>query len=114
MIYPELLQSLIALNEAKIVNKPQQNLRSKIGSLIRSIENLEAKRARIDYELKKQKRSLARKRMELKKDSKHLAVKVESATGSGMLNEHVQQEIRNLRNQDNFLLQKSAEILENF
>lgn len=114
MINPALLQSLAALNEAQVINKPQKNLRSKIESLIRSIENLEAKRARIDYELKKQKRSLARKRMELKKDSKHLASKLESATGSGVLNEHVQRQIQDLRNQDNSLLQKSAEILENF
>lgn len=114
MIFPSELTRLAEASQMKVITQPQQNLRSKIESLIRSIDNLEAKRSRIDYELKKQKRSLARKRMELKKDSKHLRAKTESALQSGALNESFHSRTVNILNQDSSLLQRSAEILDNF
>jgi predicted nucleic acid-binding Zn-ribbon protein len=59
-----------ALQEAvskKMISTADQNLRSKIGSLIKSIENLQEKKSRIEYEIRKQQKSLARKREELKR-----------------------------------------------
>lgn len=109
---PKLLTSqLDVLTEAQVISTPERNLRSKIDSLLRSIENLESKRARIDYELKKQKRSLARKRMELKKDSKHLKAKTESALKAGVLIEQADPRFP-WNSIDDYLLQESARKLD--
>lgn len=109
---PELFQlTLHELTKAKVISEPRANLRSKMDSLLRSIENLEAKKSRIEYEIKKQKRSLARKRIELKKDSKSSMAKLESALESGVL-------IREISpgepkaSIDDYLLQESARILD--
>lgn len=64
------------LTENTIPQNSKQNLESKIESIIRSIENLSEKKVRIDFELKRQKRSLARKREELKRVSKSSQAKV--------------------------------------
>jgi t-SNARE complex subunit (syntaxin) len=66
----EILENVsIQLEEKKIPipKSPELQLKSKIASIMRSIENLSQKKGRIEYELKRQKQSLERKRLELKK-----------------------------------------------
>lgn len=60
------------LEEASLISAPEKNLRSKVESILRSLQNLEAKKRRIDYEIKKQKFSLEKKRKELLRNSKRL------------------------------------------
>lgn len=60
---------LILLESSGLINSPEANLRSKVNSLTEQIKLLEAKRTRLDYEIRKQKKSLVRKREELKKNS---------------------------------------------
>lgn len=106
-----LKQQLQILKEAGVISEPEQNLRSKVDSLVRSIENLSAKKLRIEYEIKKQKRSLARKRMELKKGSKHSKAKLESALESGLLIENSGRGSTTDPTLD-YLLRESARILD--
>lgn len=104
-------QQLQLLSEAGVISEPEQNLRSKVDSLVRSIENLTAKRLRIEYEIKMQKRSLARKRMELKKGSKHSKAKLESALETGLLIGEFGRKITTDPTLD-YLLRESARILD--
>lgn len=46
---------LTQLEEAQVISTSEKNLRSKIDSIVRSLENLSEKRARIDFEIKRQK-----------------------------------------------------------
>jgi hypothetical protein len=57
------------------INTPRKNLISKIDSILRNLENLNQKKLRIEFEIKKQKSSLHRKRDELKKAQKSLRVR---------------------------------------
>jgi hypothetical protein len=57
------------------INTPRKNLISKIDSILRNLENLNQKKLRIEFEIKKQKFSLHRKRDELKKAQKSLRVR---------------------------------------
>lgn len=94
-----------------IPKNPRQNLESKIGSLINSLENLASKKARIEFEIKKQKRSLTRKREELKRVSKSISGKTRLAlesTYSDSDREQVLQEQKRIQS----LLSESARILE--
>lgn len=102
---------LSRLNEVSVITEPEKNLRSKMDSLLRSIENLTAKKLRLDYELKRQKRSLARKRLELKKVTK-LTVRIETAQEIGSLNEQTVTAKDALTTIDNYLFQESARILD--
>lgn len=100
------------LTENSKVQNPKQNLESKIESLIRSIENLTEKKIRIEFELKRQKKSLARKREELKRVSKSSQAKVnlslESQTETNSSDEKSTEEFKRTQ----YLLQESAKILE--
>lgn len=98
------------------ITKPQnskQNLESKIESLIRSIENLSEKKGRIEFELKRQKKSLARKREELKRVSKSSQAKVTLSVEQSDSNTSIGKQISpdELRRTQT-LLQESARILE--
>lgn len=104
-------ENLETLLETSLITSPEKNLRSKIDSLIRSIENLTAKKLRLEYEITTQKKSLARKRMELKKATKHLKVNLESAVNSALLSEAVQSSDP-ANEVDNYLLQESFRILD--
>lgn len=53
-----------------LIRTPEANLRSKVASISATLELLEKKKARIDYEIRKQKSSLVRKRQELVRASK--------------------------------------------
>lgn len=90
----------------------KQNLESKIESLIRSIQNLSEKKLRIDFELKRQKRSLARKREELKRVSKSSHAKTQISLESSVESqiEETSSVVDYKRTQS--LLQESARILE--
>lgn len=111
MSQPEAIaQELDILLEHKLITDPEKNLRSKMDSLLRSIENLTAKKLRLEYEIKVQKRSLARKRMELKKVSKHFKATLESAQDP-VLQEVVSREKDLTLDVDNYLLRESFRIL---
>lgn len=114
MATPELLKrDLQVLVEKGVISTSEQNLRSKIDSLIRSIRNLEEKRSRLNYELKKQKNSLARKRMELKKNSKHLPARQSTTLKFGVNETGIVSKLQNVQtNVDNYLLRESALILD--
>lgn len=100
--------------EAGLITNSEKNLRSKIDSILRSIENLTEKRLRIEYEIKKQKKSLYRKRQELKRSSKttrrKISLSLESVSNSGSL--PIELDSRELRRLDSILLEKSNRILE--
>lgn len=111
MTQPRDVQSeLQPLVENKLITDPEKNLRCKMDSLLRSIENLTAKKLRLEYEIKVQKRSLARKRMELKKVSKHFKVQLES-TQDPVLQEVVAEQKDLTLETDNYLLRESFRIL---
>jgi hypothetical protein len=113
MTLPEFpYRDLQVLVENKVISTSEQNLRSKMDSLIRSIKNLEEKRSRIDYELKKQKSSLARKRMELKKDSKHSKARLSTALEEGVISRKISPQQIDGANVDDYLLRESALILD--
>lgn len=95
----------------KVPKDPKQNLMSKIDSLIRSIENLSHKRARIKFEIERQKRSLARKREELKRVQKSQSSKVTiqlESTSDPQPRAETSGEMKRIQN----LLSESARILE--
>lgn len=99
------------LNETQVITGPDMNLRSKIDSLMRSIENLTEKKLRIDFEIKKQKRSLARKRNELKKSSAHFRARLESADKIEFKNGETYSRRELVEAVDNYLFQESDRIL---
>lgn len=101
------------ITETPIPQNPKQNLESKIESIIRTIENLSEKKIRIDFELRRQKKSLARKREELKRVSRSSQAKVSLSLENSFntnLQEIEDQQYALKRTQ--FLLQESARILE--
>lgn len=88
-----------------------QNLKSKMDSLLRSIEQLTAKKMRIEFEIKRQKRALANKREELKRVSKSSQAKVKLALESS--NEFsLQEEVLKEQQETQRLLRESARTLE--
>lgn len=89
---------------------PKQNLESKIECLIRSLENLSAKKARIELQIKMQKRSLARKREELKRVSKSVSGKARISFES-KINSDFAESLED-RKRTQLLLSESARILE--
>lgn len=115
MLQEKELWFLDQLTEAKIISDSEKNLRSKIDSILRSLENLSAKQARIEFEIKKQKKSLTRKRQELKKvqksSTRKLSVAIEEQTEIlGYCLDDV--DLQELRRLDSKLLAESSRILE--
>lgn len=103
------------LEKTQMISSPEKNLRTKIESLLRNLEQLESKKSRLDYEIRKQKKSLIRKREELKKASKSLKTRTslvqESLELNGNFNEL--EAVLEIRKLDNILLQESNQILDN-
>lgn len=96
-----------------VITTPERNLRSKIDSLLRSLENLTSKKLRIEYEIKKQKRSLERKRSELKKSNKTVTRRYRLSLENQTLQEaKSSQEIQEFLREDQLLLQKSSQMLD--
>lgn len=105
----ELSEILNEKSEIKI-SSPQQNLKSKIANLNRSIENLKEKKGRIEFEISRQKKALYNKRGELKKLNSKLTVKAKASLESNQGVIPVELEIEQKEIQQ--LLQESARILE--
>lgn len=105
---------LTQLEEAQVISTSEKNLRSKIDSIVRSLENLSEKRARIDFEIKRQKKSLTRKRQELKKVSSSTQIKAKLVFESSENFPGVQLSDRRpeLRVLDSRLLQESSRVLD--
>lgn len=106
---------LTILEEAGIISSSEKNLRSKIESINRNLEQLQSKALRIDFEIRRQKKSLVRKREELKKVSKRNRTRLSKALES----ENQDLEIfdindSKLRSYDSRLLQESNQLLEDF
>lgn len=67
---------------------PIMNLKSKIGSLLRNLDQLAAKKARIEFEMKKQSKALYTRRLELKKLSKSTNVKAKIVLEDNLNSNH--------------------------
>lgn len=105
---------LTQLEESQVISTSEKNLRSKIDSIVRSIENLSEKRARIDFEIKRQKKSLTRKRQELKKVSSSTQVKAKLTLEQtkDFPGFRLQDKRPALRVLDSRLLQESSRVLD--
>lgn len=105
---------LTQLEESQVISTSEKNLRSKIDSIVRSIENLSEKRARIDFEIKRQKKSLSRKRQELKKVSSSTQIKAKLTLESSkdFPGFELQDKRPALRVLDSRLLQESSRVLD--
>lgn len=80
------ISDLRSLKEAGLISTSEMNLRSKIDSILRSLENLTQKKMRIEFEIKKQRKSLERKRLELKRSHKSQTFKAKIALESSKSN----------------------------
>lgn len=99
--------------ESFTLQNPTQGLKSKIESLIRSLENLSAKKLRIEFEIKRQKRALASKREELKRNSKSSQAKLKVSLESyNYDSEEAKKLLEDEYKRTQLLLQKSSQILE--
>jgi hypothetical protein len=97
------------------ISDSSKNLRSKIDSIVRSIENLSQKKLRIEFEMRKQQQSLTRKRQELKKRSRSNRIKVRAALESSntdLEQDSAKKEIEELLRLDSILLQESDRVLD--
>lgn len=110
----EEISDLTVLVESNVISNEDKNLRSKVASINRSLTNLLEKKARIDFEIKRQKKSLTRKREELKRVSKRNKVKVSLALESGRIysNNPTEDGTEFLRKLDQHLFQESKLLLE--
>lgn len=107
------MKKIQSLEENQIISSSEKNLRSKIESILRSLENLSQKKLRIEFEIKRQKKSLIRKREELKRVSKSTSKRLSLTIEAQNQNPEVLQEkLRELRVLDNKLLQESSRLLE--
>lgn len=106
-------KDLVALEASGIITDSGKNLRSKIESISRSIENLQEKKLRIEFEIKRQKKSLVRKREELKKETSRTSAKVSLALESdSFYNLLLEDDFQQLRAIDSRLLSESSRVLE--
>lgn len=85
MITEDDYKDLLFLESNSVITTEDRNLRSKIDSLTRSLENLSQKKLRLEFEIKRQKKSLIRKREELKRVSKRNTAKLKLTLESGNL-----------------------------
>lgn len=102
-----------ALLEASgFIKDPEANLRSKVNSLTEQISLLEAKKARLDYEIRKQKKSLVRKREELRRSSTSIRKRTSPLSEAGdeflLSGSKVKSDLQRL---DSQLLQESDRVL---
>lgn len=107
-------EHLLAVIEEQAITKPDQNLRNKIQSIIRSLQALENKKLRIEFEIRQQKKSLTRKREEFKRISKRNQVNLKLALENQNLPEdQIQQNLELLKINDQKLLLESYQVLDN-
>lgn len=114
MTHEDLNSQLAVMENSGMITTPEKNLRSKIDSIVRSLENLSQKKIRIEFEIRRQKKSLARKREELKKVSKTSQARAKIALESGSCLSQVLSESKalELKRLDSALLQKSDQVLD--
>lgn len=106
-------RQLSVLAENKVITDSNKNLRSKIDSILRAIENLSQKKLRIEFEIKKQRKSLIRKRQELKRVSKTNHIKFKAALEAGnLVSDDIEKDRVWLRRLDSILLQESERALD--
>lgn len=99
------------LIESGIIQDSERNLRSKIDSIISSIENLSRKQARIKFELERQRTSLTHKRNELKRHRKVYKARVSAAILDSKMTESLQREVDILETSDRTVLLESDQVL---
>lgn len=108
-------QKVIQLfEETGQISSSEANLRSKIQSLLNSLENLSQKKIRIEFEIRRQKKALARKREELKRTSKSLTAKGSirlEASDLSRISSGAEKPLT-LQYVDQVLLRESANVLE--
>lgn len=113
MLPEDYKEDLTTLVESGVITTADKNLRCKIDSILRSLENLSAKKLRIEYEIKKQKKSLSRKRQELKKVTKSNQKKLSIALESGTLKQLPGKDGNSfIRRLDSILLEQSSQQLD--
>lgn len=105
---------LLYLESQGQISTADKNLRSKIDSILRSLENLSNKKLRLEFEIKKQKKSLYRKRQELKRVTRSNQKKVSLTLESGDLPDDLfdETDLRDLRRLDSILLEESSRQLD--
>lgn len=112
MLTKEEKDDLQILVENGVITKEDKNLRSKIESLNRNLENLISKRQRLDFEIKKQQKSLTRKRVELKRVSKRNQGKFSVVIENSNLDETARNaDLLNFKRIDSKLLQESNSLI---
>lgn len=113
MITEDVTKDLTFLEKNSIITTEDKNLRSKIDSLTRSLENLSQKKLRLEFEIKRQKKSLIRKREELKRVSKRNTAKLKLTLETGnLIDSPTEEQFTWLQKLDSTLLQESNLMLE--
>lgn len=98
--------------EESSLKEDSKNLRRKIDSICRTIENLSAKKLNIEAEIRTQKKVLVRKRNELKKRSKSNQTRINFRLESSEISSPVPEEIKKIQQLDQRLLRESSRLLE--
>lgn len=98
--------------EESSLKEDSKNLRRKIDSICRTIENLSAKKLNIEAEIRTQKKVLVRKRNELKKRSKSNQTGIKIRLESSEISSPVPEEIKKIQQLDQRLLRESSRLLE--
>lgn len=114
MLIPEPLETTLEnARLAGVISTPEKNLRSKMDSILRSLENLTQKKLRIEFEIKKQQKSLIRKRQELRRSSSTRSKKLKVALESSQIepNSDYESRSRSIQILDSRLLQESDQAL---
>lgn len=114
MLFPEPIE--VTLENARlagVISTPEKNLRSKMDSILRSIENLTQKKLRIEFEIKKQQKSLIRKRQELRRSSSTRSKKLKIALESSQIEPDglYESSSKTIQVLDSRLLQESDQVL---
>lgn len=113
MITEENFKDLTFLEDAGVITTADKNLRSKIESIDRNLEQLLQKKLRIEFEIKRQKKSLVRKREELKKVTSRNNAKLKLTLESGnLVPDPCEEHYTWLRQFDSKLLQESSQRLD--
>lgn len=115
MSYDDQERVLTNLTEKGMIRESEKNLRSKIESILLSLEALEKKESRLTSERRKQLKSLARKREELQRVSKRTTARVKTASYEQKAEwTQTPGSLSDLRRLDSKLLQESSDILNQY
>lgn len=114
MLIPEPTRvTLENAQNAGVISTPEKNLRTKLESILRSLQSLQSKKQRIEFEIKKQQQSLVRKRQELRRSSSTRSKRLRAVSEAQTQNsEFFEQMSKALQVLDSRLLQESAQELD--